>query len=69
MGARRASICKRDIESTLSALTAQGLTPALIERRPDGSMFFHMVPPAAPIQDELDIELADFGAQNGQGRS
>jgi len=69
MGVRRTSICKRDIESTLSALTAQGLTPALIERRPDGSMFFHMVPPAANLGDAVDIEIADFEARHGQGRS
>lgn len=59
--ARRPPIRRSDLDAFLS----RGLKPTSIDVLPDG-VRYHFIEGAAPPDDELDAELKEFEARNGQ---
>lgn len=64
---RRAGIRLSDLKAALTLMKAEGITPAALDMRPDGSCRWHFTPPPERDENDLDRELAEFRKKHGYG--
>ena len=64
---RRPGIRLSDLKAALALMRAEGLTPAALDMRPDGSCRWHFTAPPDSAQNDLDRELAEFDKKHGYG--
>lgn len=62
---RRPGIRLSDLKSALALMKAEGMTPAALDMKPDGSCRWHFTSPQDDGQNELDRELAEFSRKHG----